>query len=101
VTGLPLAPASVDLLIDRGCFHYLGHAGRASYGREARRVLKAGGRLLLRMCLTSAGQPNGLGEDTIRETFGSWQVGDMRQLRLVSDTRTMPAIMALLIRPAC
>ena len=53
------------------------------------------------MCLTSAGQPNGLGEGTIRETFGSWQVGDMRQLRLVSDTRTMPAIMALLIRPAC
>jgi len=101
VTGLPLAPASVDLLIDRGCFHYLGHAGRASYGREARRVLKADGRLLLRMCLTSAGQPNGLGEDTIRATFGSWQVGDMRQMRLVSDTRTMTAIMALLIRPAC
>ncbi len=46
-TSLPLATASVDLLIDRGCFHYL--AG-------------------------------------------------LRRLMLASDTRTMPALMALLIR---
>ncbi len=98
VTRLPLAAASVDLLLDRGCFHYLAAPERAAYAAEARRVLRVGGRLLLRMCLTSAGEPNGLGEHTIREAFGGWHVADLRRLRLASDTRTMPAILALLIR---
>ena len=96
-TSLPLATSSVDLLIDRGCFHYLAAAERAGYAREARRVLRDGGRLLLRMCLTSAGEPNGLGEHTISETFGGWHVAELRRLRLASDTRTMPALMALLV----
>jgi SAM-dependent methyltransferase len=97
-TSLPLAAGSVDLLIDRGCFHYLAAADRAAYAREARRVLRDHGRLLLRMCLTTAGEPNGLGEHTIRATFRGWQLADLRRLRLASDTRTMPALMALLIR---
>lgn len=97
-TSLPLATGSVDLLIDRGCFHYLAAADRAAYAREARRVLRDHGRLLLRMCLTTAGEPNGLGEHTIRATFSGWQLADLRRLRLASDTRTMPALMALLIR---
>jgi SAM-dependent methyltransferase len=96
-TSLPLATSSVDLLIDRGCFHYLASGARAGYACEARRVLRARGRLLLRMCLTSAGEPNGLGEHTIRETFSDWHVADLRRLSLASDTRTMPALMALLI----
>jgi SAM-dependent methyltransferase len=97
-TSLPLAAGSVDLLIDRGCFHYLTAGDRAAYAREARRVLRARGRLLLRMCLTSAGEPNGLGEHTIRETFGGWQLADLQRRRLASDTRTMPSLIALLIR---
>jgi SAM-dependent methyltransferase len=99
VTRLPLLPETADLLIDRGCFHYLDAQGRAAYAREANRVLRAGGRLLLRMCLTSAGRPNGLGEHTIRETFIAWQLADLARTRLPSDTRTMPAVVALLIRP--
>jgi SAM-dependent methyltransferase len=71
VTSLPLTAGCVDLLLDRGCFHYLAAAERAAYAAEARRVLRAAGRLLLRMCLTTAGEPNGLGEHTIREAFGS------------------------------
>jgi hypothetical protein len=39
-----------------------------------------------------------LGEHTIRATFSGWQLADLRRLRLASDTRTMPALMALLIR---
>jgi SAM-dependent methyltransferase len=100
VTRLPLAAGSADLVLDRGCFHYLDPAGRAAYAREACRVLRDGGRLLLRMCLTSAGQPNGLSEQTVRETFGSWRLAALRRLVLTSDIRTMPAVMALLIRPA-
>ena len=69
VTRLPLSTATVDLLIDRGCFHYFDAVGRAGYVREASRVLRPAGRLLLRMCLTSVGEPNGLDEHTVRETF--------------------------------
>jgi SAM-dependent methyltransferase len=98
-TRLPLLPATVDLLIDRGCFHYLDAKGRADYAREASRVLRAGGRLLLRMCLTSAGEPNGLGEHTVHETFRAWQLAGLRHGKLRSDTRTMPAVIALLIPP--
>ena len=98
VTRLPLRSGAAGLLLDRGCFHYLDAAGRARYAAEAARVLRPGGRLLLRMCLTSAGEPNGLGEHTIRETFGGWQLADLQRLRLASDTRTMPSLIALLIR---
>ena len=69
VTSLPLSANSADLLLDRGCFHYLAPDQRAGYAREAGRVLRPGGRLLLRMCLNSAGVRNGLDEQTIRVTF--------------------------------
>ena len=62
VTSLPLRAGSADLLLDRGCFHYLPAESRGDYARQAARVLRPGGRLLLRMCLTSAGVPNGLDE---------------------------------------
>jgi SAM-dependent methyltransferase len=99
VTRLPLRAGSADLLLDRGCFHYLGPAGRARYAAEARRVLRAGGRLLLRMCLNSAGRPNGLTEDTIRTTFSGWKLLAINRTELISDTRLMPAVTASLIRP--
>jgi hypothetical protein len=35
VLRLPLAEASADLLLDRGCFHYLAPAERHRYAREA------------------------------------------------------------------
>ena len=38
VLALPLRDASADLLIDRGCFHYVDAADRVRYAREARRV---------------------------------------------------------------
>ena len=98
VTKLPLRSGSADLLIDRGCFHYLGAEDRARYAREAARVLRADGRLLLRMCLTSAGVPNGLDEQTVSATFRGWRQIAIRRVELASDTRKMPAVQALLIR---
>ena len=99
VRSLPLATGSVDLMVDRGCFHYLGPDGRLGYAREAGRVLRPGGRLLLRLCLNSAGQPNGLDEGTIHATFADWRTAAVERMELVSDTRTMPAISAILVRP--
>ena len=100
VTRLPVRAGSADLILDRGCFHYLDAAGRAGYASEAARVLRPGGRLLLRMCLNSAGLPNGLDEETIRSAFPAWPVVRMKRQGLVSDTRTLPAVLALLTRPA-
>lgn len=100
VLRLPLPDAAVDLLLDRGCFHYLDAPGRARYAREAERVVRADGRLVLRMCLNSAGVPNGLDEGSIRAAFDAWQVVSMGRLQLESDTRTMPAVMAVLSRAA-
>lgn len=99
VTALPVRAATVNLLLDRGCFHYLDPAGRNSYAAQAARVLRPGGRLLLRMCLNSAGQPNGLTEATITTTFAGWEIRDLRPAGLVTGTRTMPALLVMLVRP--
>ncbi|MEV5988551.1 class I SAM-dependent methyltransferase [Streptomyces sp. NPDC052051] len=48
VLALPLADGSVDLVVDRGCFHHLGDDDRARYAAEVGRVLKPGGELFLR-----------------------------------------------------
>jgi hypothetical protein len=61
---------------------------------------ECGGRLLLRMCLTSAGVPNGLDEAAIRSAFGAWQLASIERVDLLSDTRAMPAVMTMLVRPA-
>jgi SAM-dependent methyltransferase len=97
VTTLPLRTSSADLLLDRGCFHYLTARSRSDYARETARVLRPGGRLLLRMCLTSAGVPNGLDEQTISGTFSTWQLASMTRSEIVSDSRSMPAIVAILL----
>jgi SAM-dependent methyltransferase len=99
VTKLPVQSGSADLLLDRGCFHYLPAPARARYAQEAARLLRHGGLLLLRMCLNSAGTPNGLDEETIRTTFHAWQLGAIDRVDIDSDSRTMPAVVALLRRP--
>jgi SAM-dependent methyltransferase len=98
VAKLPLGSGSADLLIDRGCFHYLGAEDRTRYEREAARVLRADGRLFLRMCLTSAGAPNGLDEQTVSATFRGWRQVAIRPVELASDTTTMRAVLAILVR---
>ena len=98
VLRLPLPDASADLLLDRGCFHYVPAADRGSYARKARRVLRRGGRFLLRACLTSAGVPNGMDQAVIRSAFRDWDLTGIAARDIDSGTRSMPALVARLSR---
>ncbi len=99
VRRLPVASGCCDLLIDRGCFHYLTSDGdRVRYAAEAGRVLRAGGRLFLRACLYSAGVRNEIDERTLQRTFAGWRCLQLREAAVPSDTRTMPALIALFER---
>ncbi len=96
IRQLPVVSQSVDLLLDRGCFHYFQPAHRTKYEAEAWRVLRPGGRFLLRACLNTAGSPNGLDEQVLLDTFARWNVDGLERHDLVSDTRTMPALVTRL-----
>jgi SAM-dependent methyltransferase len=98
VLRLPFAAGSFALAIDRGCFHYLAPELWTRYAVEIGRVLRPGGRLLLRACLTSAGVRNTVTEPGILAAFADWRCDGVRETRLVSDTREMPALVARLRR---
>ncbi len=97
---LPVAEGAFNLLLDRGCLHYLTASDRPAYAAEAARVLGTDGRLFLRSCLYAAGVRNDIDEDSLRATFAGWRWLHMSREDLASDTRTMPALVVLLARPA-
>jgi SAM-dependent methyltransferase len=99
VLRLPLADASADLLLDRGCFHHLAPVDRHRYARKARRVLRAGGRFLLRACLAAAGVPNDIDQSTVGHVFGDWQPARITRQDIASGTRQMPALTSRLNGP--
>lgn len=96
--ALPLRDASADLLIDRGCFHYVDAADRARYAREARRVLRRGGQFLLRACRSAAAVPNDIDPAVIERVFHDWRIDQMSIEDIPSGTRQMPAIVVRLHR---
>jgi SAM-dependent methyltransferase len=99
VLRLPVGDARADLLLDRGCFHYLPPDGRDGYAAEARRVLRPGGRFLLRACRTAAGVANDLSAPVIERVFAGWSIESITSQDIVSDTRRMPSLTVRLIRP--
>ena len=90
------ANASADLLIDRGCFHYVDAADRVRYAREARRVLRHGGQFLLRACRSAAAAPNDIGPAVIERVFRDWRIDQMTTEDIPSGTRHMPAMVVRL-----
>jgi SAM-dependent methyltransferase len=99
VRHLPLRPNCLDAAVDRGCFHYLPAADRPRYASELRRVLRPGGKLLLRASLRAAGERNDVDEAVIARTFGAWRVEDMERAEVPSDTRMLEVIVARLSVP--
>jgi SAM-dependent methyltransferase len=100
VRSLPFADVDFDVLLDRGCFHYLEPADRSRYASEALRVLRPGGRFLLRACLRAAGVRNDIGMDTLLSVFAGWDVIAAREADVPSDTRDLRALVVRLQRPA-
>ena len=69
VLALPLPDASVDLLVDRGCFHHLSDDDRRRYAAEASRILRPGGQLFLRGVRFTAFPFKAVTEESIAEFF--------------------------------
>lgn len=95
----PVRDRTVDLVLDRGCFHYLAAELRPAYAAEAARVLRPGGRLFLRACLNAAGERNDIEVGTLRGVFEGWGVSCIAEAQLASDTRLMPALLCRLQTP--
>lgn len=100
VTELPFRGRSFDLALDRGCFHYLPAGLRRRYAAEVLRVLRPGGRFLLRACLYAQGVRNDVTEPLIRRVFADWRVVSVERAAIPSDTRQMIALVTRLERPA-
>jgi SAM-dependent methyltransferase len=93
---LPLRSSVFDACLDRGCFHYLPARHRPGYAAELRRVLRPGGKLLLRASLRAAGVRNDIDEDVILATFAQWRVEHMQRTKIPSDTRTLDVLLVRL-----
>jgi SAM-dependent methyltransferase len=96
VRRLPFGRHSLDAAVDRGCFHYLAAGDRPRYADELGRVLRPGGKLLLRASLRAAGVRNDIDEAVIRGTFAVWQIGSMQRAAVPSDTRTLDVLVVRL-----
>ena len=96
VRGLPFAGRCFDAAVDRGCFHYLAPADRPRYSDELRRVLRRGGKLLLRASLRAGGVRNDIDETVIGNTFAAWRIENLQRATVPSDTRMLDVILASL-----
>lgn len=102
VRRLPFPPRCIDAAVDRGCFHYLPPGDRVAYADELRRVLRPGGRLLLRASLRAAGVRNDIDEAVIGAAFAAWDIEAMERTEVPSDTRMLEVMLVRLstTRPA-
>ena len=96
VRALPFEDASFDAVIDRGMLHYLPPAERTTYGLEVDRVLRSGGRVLLRACCAAHGVRNDITEEVVRALFKGYEVDSLEAASIPSDTRSLPALVCRL-----
>jgi SAM-dependent methyltransferase len=89
---LPLESSVFDAVLDRGCFHDLAAGDRPGYAAEVGRVLRPGGKLLLRPSLRAAGVRNDIDEEVIRTVFAQWHIQQMTRATVPSDTRSLEVL---------
>jgi ubiquinone/menaquinone biosynthesis C-methylase UbiE len=79
--------------------HHLRVADRPRYAAEVRRVLRPGGRFLLRACRYAQGVRNDLSGPLLRQIFAGWRIVSLEQAQIPSDIRQMVALVTRLERP--
>ena len=83
---LPFKDESFNLINDRGCFHHINRKYRKNYCKEAYRVLKPGGQILLRSFSEEYFKNGGSGQpllkkdikDTFNDFFETGEIIDYR-----------------------
>ena len=90
---LPLAPASIDCVTDRGCFHIIPQKNRRRFGQEIGRVLRPGGCLLLRGAVKRGRRFGGVTRQEIDRCFPRelFSRGPVLPIQLVADSGTLKA----------
>jgi len=96
VRALPFRGRCFDAALDRGCLHYLPPGDRPRYADELRRVLRPGGKLLLRASLRAADVRNDIDEAVIGGTFAAWNIEAMNRAAVPSDTRLLDVLIVRL-----
>jgi SAM-dependent methyltransferase len=99
VRRLPFALDCFDAAVDRGWVHYLRPDDRPRYSDELGRVLRPGGKYLLRASLCAAGVHNDIDEAVVAATFAAWTIEHMERAKVPSDTRMLEVIVARMSAP--
>ena len=99
VLAAPVRDHCADLVLDRGCFHYLAPELRTAYATEVSRALRPNGRLFLRACLAAAGRRNDIDIGALENVFEGWDFASVTEASIASDTRQMPALICRLRPP--
>lgn len=102
VLSLPLDDSSVDLVVDRGCFHHLGDDDRKRYAAEVARIMRPGAELLLRGVRFTAFPFKAVTEDAIRQFFlpAGLEVDRVVPAVLSTDSTSLEKNVCLLHKPA-
>ncbi|MCC7477324.1 class I SAM-dependent methyltransferase [bacterium] len=98
---LPLEDASIDFANDRGCFHHIADMLRMQYAEEVARVLRPGGRLMLRGCREEGDESFVLVTEAVIDQYFRPEVfsrGPVLPIELISDAGSLKANVVVLTR---
>ena len=100
VFDLPLETASVDLVTDRGLLHHVPTEDHAAYATEIARVLRPGGRLLVRGMSEEGRKKVPVTEASLRRAFDTDDlvVEFVADLRMLHADGSDPATLAVVVR---
>lgn len=104
VLDLPIDSQAVDFVNDRGVFHIIDDSDRPKYGLEIFRVLKVGGKVLIRGASQDVGQErfNPVTEQAIGKYFplSKFKRGPVVSIPLFSSEGALPSKIVLLQKAA-
>lgn len=100
ILEMPLQKEFFDLVIDRGLFHLIENPERSQYASEVYRVLKKGGKLLIRGKSTESahGQFNPLTKEAVERYFSNskFKKGPVLPIPLFSAEGSMDAAIVMM-----